>query len=161
MKKLLWAFLMMLLISTGSSAQSQKADKKSEPSMSNAKGGSVDQVLMDIERKWTATDLKSDSAGLAEILADSWSGINTEGKVESRAERLDSTKKSKLTRSEVSDMKVRMINPDAAVVTGLWAGAGTDAKGQKFDRTERWMDVFAKQGSAWKCVASESTVVQK
>ena len=116
---------------------------------------------MDLERKWAAADLKNDSATIGDILADSWSAINTEGKLMTRAAVLEETKKHKLTRSELSEMKVRMLNPDTAIVTGVWTGAGIDGKGQKFDRSERWTDVFTKQGSTWKCVASQSTTIQK
>ena len=87
--------------------------------------------------------------------------VNAEGKTISRAQSLDDTKKSKLTRSEVSEMKVRMINADVAIVTGVWTGAGTDAKGQKFDTSERWTDVFANQGGKWKCVASQNSTIKK
>jgi ketosteroid isomerase-like protein len=52
-------------------------------------------------------------------------------------------------------MKVNMISPNVAVVTGIWSGAGTDAKGQKFDTTDRWTDVFVNQNGKWKCVASQ------
>ena len=66
-----------------------------------------------------------------------------------------------MTKAELSEMKVRMINADTAIVTGVWTGAGTDEKGQKFDTSERWMDVFANQGGKWKCVASESSTIKK
>lgn len=78
-----------------------------------------------------------------------------------RAQALDEVKKTKFTRSELSDMKVRMIHADTAVVTGVWTGLGTDAKGQKVDTSERWTDVFANQGGTWKCVASHNTTIKK
>ena len=54
-----------------------------------------------------------------------------------------------------------MINADTAIVTGVWVGLGTDAKGQKIDTSERWTDVFANQGGKWKCVASHNTTIKK
>jgi uncharacterized protein (TIGR02246 family) len=165
MKRIFCAVTALLFISTLSFAQ---ADKKSEKkgtdkaaSSAPKAGGGVDQALMDIERKWAAASLKNDAAVLEDILADSWSTITVDGKVETRAQSIDNFKKTKLTRSEVSEMKVRTIGPDAAIVTGVWTGMGTDAKGQKIDSSERWMDVFANQGGKWKCVASESTTIKK
>ena len=154
MKRVVWVLTILLLLPAWSQAQ---GDKKGEKKA----GGGVEQALLDMERKWTAAGLKSDPAPIAEILADSWSAVSTDGMMISRAQSLDNTKKSKLTRSEVSEMKVSMINADTAVVTGVWSGAGTDEKGQKFDRSERWTDVFANQGGKWKCVASQSTVIKK
>jgi len=155
MKRVLCLLTTTLLFSTLSLAQGtdKKAEKKG--------GGGVEQALLETERKWAAAALKSDAAAIDVVLADTWSVINAEGKTVSRAQSLDDTKKSKLTRSELSEMKVRMINADVAIVTGVWTGAGTDAKGQKFDTSERWTDVFANQGGKWKCVASQNSTIKK
>jgi hypothetical protein len=47
------------------------------------------------------------------------------------------------------------------VVTGIWTGVGTDAKGVKVDASERWTDVFVLQGGRYTCVASQSTTIKK
>ena len=154
MRRLLTVFAMIALVSTLSFGQ---AAKKAE----GKAGGGVEQALMDMEKVWAAASLKSDPAPIDAILADNWSGITPEGKVTTRAQSLDETKKSKLTKSELSEMKVKMINADTAVVTGVWTGAGTGAKGEKIDTSERWTDVFANVGGKWKCVASQSTTIKK
>ena len=125
------------------------------------KTGGTEQALKDMENKWAAAGLKSDAAAVGDIVSDDWTGTNAEGKVQTRADMLGVVKKSKLTRSAVSDMHVRMLGGDAAVVTGTWSGAGTDETGKKFDSTERWTDVFMKKDGKWKCVASQSTAVKK
>ncbi len=154
MRRLFCTLLTILLfVGVAVSQNQKKAETKS--------GGGVEQALMDMERAWAAASVKSDPAPIDAILADSWSSINTEGKVVSRAQSLDETKKSKFTRSEVSELKVRMINADTAVVTGVWTGVGTGPKGEKVDTSERWTDVFANQGGKWKCVASQSTTIKK
>lgn len=155
MKNISCAIAAVLLISTLSFGQ---ADKKSDGA---PKAAGVEQTLMDLERRWVAANLKNDAAALAEILADSWSTVSAEGKVETRAQTLEDVKKSKFTRSELSDMKVRMINPNVAVVTGVWTGLGTSATGQKVDTSERWTDVFVNEGGKWKCVASHNTTIKK
>ena len=157
MKRVLCLLTTTLLLSTLSLALAQGTDKKAE----KKGGGGVEQALLETERKWAAAALKSDAAAIDVVLADTWSVINAEGKTISRAQSLDDTKKSKLTRSELSEMKVRMINADVAIVTGVWTGAGTDAKGEKFDTSERWTDVFANQGGKWKCVASQNSTIKK
>jgi ketosteroid isomerase-like protein len=155
-KKSLSVLSMLLVLSAWLSAQ---ADKKAVVPPKASSG--VEQALLDMERKWVAAGLKNDAAALGEILADSWSSVSAEGKVMTRAQTLDDIKKSKFTRSELSDMKVRMINADTAVVTGVWTGLGTEANGQKVDTSERWTDVFANQGGKWKCVASHNTTIKK
>lgn len=120
-----------------------------------------EQALMDIERAWVAAIMKNDVAALDDILAATFTGTSIEGKVTSRAQVLADAKALKLTRSEVSDMEVVMIGTTAALVTGVWTGAGTDAKGQKLDTSERWTDVFVNQGGQWKCITSHSTTIKK
>ena len=155
MKRLLPALLMILVTSTLVFAQG--SEKKAEKKAS----GNVEQTLMDMERKWAAAALKSDAAAIEDILADSWTTIDAEGKLLTRRQSLDNAKKSKLTKSEVSEMKVRLIDGSTAVVTGVWTGAGTDEKGEKFDNSNRFTDVFVKQNGTWKCVATQLTLIKK
>ena len=129
--------------------------------MAQTRGAGPEQALMDLERAWAAASLKSDAAALDAILAATFTATSTDGKVISRAQALADAKGNKLTRSEVSDMKVTMLGPAAAVVTGVWSGAGTTASGQKIDTTERWTDVFVNEGGKWKCVTSQATTIKK
>jgi uncharacterized protein (TIGR02246 family) len=155
-KKTLSVLSMFVVLSTGLVAQ---ADKKA---VTPAKDGSgVEQALLDLERRWVAASLKNDVAALGEILADSWSSVSVEGKVMTRAQTLADAKMNKFTRSEVSDMKVRILSADSAVATGVWTGLGADAKGQKVDTSERWTDVFVRQDGTWKCIASHNTTIKK
>ena len=123
--------------------------------------GSPEQALMDIEHRWAATSVKGDVATLETILGANWTGVNAEGTVETRSQAIERTKTSKFTKSEVSGMKVMLLNPTTAVVTGIWTGVGTGSKGEKIDTSERWTDVFVNQAGAWKCVASQSTTIKK
>jgi uncharacterized protein (TIGR02246 family) len=148
-RRMLGALGSLLILACLSSAQAMKS------------GGSADQALKDLETKWIAASLKSDSATVGEILADDWTGTTAEGKVQTRGEYLAMTKKSKLTRSVAGDMHVRMLDQDAAVITGTWSGAGTDQDGKKFDTMERWSDIFVKKDGKWKCVSSHSSTVKK
>jgi hypothetical protein len=121
----------------------------------------VDQTLMDIEHRWAATSLKSDGAALEPILAATWSAVDSDGTIETRAQAIERTKASKYSKSEVSDMKVISLSATSAVITGIWTGVGTGPKGEKVNTSERWTDVFVNQGGTWKAVASQSTTIKK
>lgn len=148
-KKTLWALGSLIILTGLALAQTAKT------------AASTDMTLKDMETRWAAAALKSDPAPVGDIVSEDWTGISAEGKMRTRAEMLSEVKKSKLTRSTVSDMRVRMLDNDAAVVTGTWSGGGTDQNGKKFDTTERWTDVFVNKNGKWKCVASQSTTVAK
>jgi ketosteroid isomerase-like protein len=123
--------------------------------------GGAEKALIDIEHRWAAVGLTADTATLDAILAANFTGTNTDGAVETRSQALARTKASKFTKSESSDMKVTLLNPTAAIVTGVWTGVGTGPKGEKIDTSERWTDVFVNQAGAWKCVTSQSTTIKK
>ena len=107
--------------------------------LSLAQTKTPEQTLMDIEHSWAATALKNDVKTLDGILAANWTGITPEGTVLGRAESLANTKASKFTKSEVSGMKVMMLNPTTAVVTGIWTGRGHRCERRK-GRYERALD---------------------
>jgi hypothetical protein len=148
--------LLILAMSTFALAQSGKK-MDSKPAGAN----NTEQALKDIENKWAAAALKGDSETISAVVADDWSGTNPLGKVQSKSDMIEETKKAKLTKSSVGDMKVRSLGGNAAVVTGTWSGAGTDGDGKKFETTERWTDIFAKNNGEWKAVSSQSTTVKK
>jgi uncharacterized protein (TIGR02246 family) len=127
----------------------------------SAKSAGTEQALKEIENKWANAYLKGDAATIGDILADDFVGVSLEGKVQSRADVMAEAKRSKVTRSAASDIRVRLLGPDAAVVTGIWSGAGTDPAGHKFDLTSRWTDIFMRKDGKWKCVAQQSTLIQK
>jgi ketosteroid isomerase-like protein len=126
-----------------------------------AKSAGAEQALKDIETKWAAAYLKGDAAAIGEYLADDFVSVSAEGKVMSRADVLSEAKKSQVTRSAVSDMRVRVLDADAAIISGVWSGAGSDPAGKKFETSNRWTDVFVKKDGKWKCVSSQSTTITK
>ena len=149
MRRVLHVFALVLGLSALALAQTKPAS------------GSPDQALIDIENRWAAAALTSDAAALEPILAANFTGTNADGGLETRSQVIARTKASKFTKSASTDMKVMLLNPTTAVVTGVWSGVGTGAKGEKVDTSERWTDVFVNQGGAWKCVASQSTTIKK
>jgi len=129
--------------------------------LAQTKPAGPEQALLTMEQAWAAAYLKGDVAGIDALLAPNFTAVSAEGKLTTRAEYLADAGKGKATKSANSDMKVTMIGANAAIVTGIWTGAGTDAKGQKFDTAERWTDVFVNQAGAWKCVTSHVTAIKK
>ena len=119
------------------------------------------QALVFIEEQWATVPLKKDTATLEKILAPEWTGISADGEIITRAQAIERSKASNFTKSVNNEMKVTLLNPTTAVVTGVWNGSGTNFKGEKIETRERWTDVFVNKDGVWKCVAAHSTTIKK
>ena len=72
---------------------------------------SVEQVLMQMERDWTKAGLNKDAAALDRIIADDWTAIDFQGKIETKAQALADLKSgsSTLQSVELGEMKSQSI----------------------------------------------------
>lgn len=132
------------------------AQQPAKPAGSSA-ASSVSQALLDLENQWVKASKASDGEGVGALLAENFVGIDSEGKIESKADVVAKVKKSKWVSQELTDMKV-IPHGDSAIVTGSWAGNGTDGNGKAVNAKERWGDTWVKTPAGkWQCVASIST----
>ena len=101
---------------------------------------SVEQVLMQMERDWTKAGLNKDAAALDRIIADDWTAIDFQGKIETKAQALADLKSgsSALQSVELGEMKVRVFG-NTAVVTGSDIEKST-YKGKDSSGKYVWMD---------------------
>ncbi len=122
--------------------------------------GSVAQTLIDLEHQWEKASKAGNADALAPMLADDFVTLDTDGSMRGKADTLARVKKAKWTTNEIGDLKV-IVHGDTAVVTGSWAGKGTDGAGKALDTRERWVDTWVKAaGGKWQCVASASATVK-
>jgi ketosteroid isomerase-like protein len=117
---------------------------------------SIDKTLMDLEAQWVKAALASKGEAVAPLLAADFVSVQSDGKTATKAEYVAMTSKGKWQVSEVSNMKVQ-VHGNAAVVTGMWTGKGTDGMGKAVDAKERFADTWVKMPDGkWQCVASAS-----
>ena len=105
--------------------------------------------------------LKGDTAFLESAIADEASIINSDGTISSKRRDLSElAKKNTLFESlEITDVKVRMLGENHALVTGLSKGAGT-YMGEKFDVSTRDVICFEKHGGKWRCIFWQGTEIK-
>ena len=105
--------------------------------------------------------LKGDTAFLESAVADEATIINSDGTVSSKRRDLSElAKKNTLFDSlEMSDIKVRMLGENHALVTGVSKGAGTYV-GEKFDVSTRDLLCYEKQGGKWRCIFWQGTEIK-
>jgi ketosteroid isomerase-like protein len=143
MKRALAVASVMLAMSTVASAQSN-----------------IEKMLMDLEHQWVKAALAGKAEALAPVLAPTFVMVGTDGMMQNKDQYIAFTTKGKWQVSEVSDMKVQVYG-DAAVVTGVWTGKGTDGAGKAFDGRERFADTWVKMADGkWQCVASASAPIK-
>jgi ketosteroid isomerase-like protein len=117
--------------------------------------------LKQIENDWAAADKAKDAAKLGDILADSWVGIEWDGKTTTKAKALADLNKAgnSLDEIQMGPMTVRFFG-DTAIVTGSDTEK-SKADGKDMSGKYVWTDVFVKQNGKWKAVASQATKVPK
>jgi ketosteroid isomerase-like protein len=122
----------------------------------------VAQSLIDMEHAWAKASKAADPEALAPLLAENFVALDSDGTMRNKVESLARTKKAKWVTNEISDLKVSVHGDAAAVVTGAWAGKGTDGAGVAVDAKERWADTWVKMSDGkWQCVASASAPSKK
>jgi hypothetical protein len=105
--------------------------------------------------------LKGDTAFLESAIADEATIINSDGTISSKRRDLSElAKKNTLFDSlEMSDVKVRMLGENHALVTGVSKGAGT-YMGEKFNVSTRDVICYEKQGGKWRCIFWQGTEIK-
>ena len=105
--------------------------------------------------------LKGDTAFLESAIADEATIINSDGTISSKRRDLSElAKKNTLFDSlEMTDVNVRMLGENHALVTGVSKGAGA-YMGEKFDLSTRDVIYYEKQGGKWRCIFWQGTEIK-
>jgi hypothetical protein len=124
---------------------------------------SHEEQLLQLEKGYCTAQLERDIGWFEQYFADDYTGVDSLGESETKAEALASFKDPQNAYSSclVKDMKVRVNGDDAAVVTGREIYSGTYKGNQYKDREVLWTDTFVRKGGRWQLVASKSTAVTK
>jgi ketosteroid isomerase-like protein len=153
--------IVALVIAAALGASAQTPDTKPKPAPAKPADGSVEQILMKIERDGLAALLKKDIAAFGRIFADDAVVITPDGSAQTKAQLIADVKSGDLVveSSEISDMKVRAYG-DTAVVTYVTTDKGK-FKGQDISGRYRWTDVFVRRAGTWQVVAGHGTPIQQ
>ena len=119
----------------------------------------VEDQIKKLEMGRASAVVKGDMATLDKQTADDYTLININGQVSDKSQMLNSFKtgQSKLTKDDVSEMKVRVYG-DVAVITGKVSVAGMMG-GKDVTGDARFTRIYVQQGGQWKSVALQQTRV--
>jgi ketosteroid isomerase-like protein len=143
------AVLLVLLLAVAVRAPAQM--QKNGPAQGT---GATAQALIALENKWVDALMKSDTAALDSIFADTYVDTDEHSQRTDKQGLLSVLKSGdlKMESIKLSDMQVHDYG-DAAVVTGSAAQAG-NFKGQALVPKITFTDTFVKQNGKWRAVAS-------
>ncbi len=112
------------------------------------------ETLKQLERDWAAAEQAGDSDKIGRIVADDWTGVESDGSRLTKLQLLEHIKGSKHTTMSVAlgPMDVKVLG-NVAVVQGSDVETGTASSGGE----EVWMDVFANRDGKWVAVRSQSS----
>jgi ketosteroid isomerase-like protein len=128
----------------------------------------IEAELTRIEKDFPRVLKEKDAQALDRVEADDIVIIYPDGEVGSKSEDINDIKAGALSADswEVSDVKVNVLDKDAAFVTGRSIVTGgrsktPDGKAIDISGQYRFIDTFARRNGEWKLVASISTPVKR
>ena len=128
--------------------------------------GAIELELKRIENDFPRVLKEKDSDAVDRVEADDIVVVYPDGTVGNKAQDMSDIKSGSLSADswEVTDMKVSVLDKDAAVVSGrsiIKGGKSKTPDGKTIDISGeiRWIDTFARRNGEWKLVASISTPV--
>lgn len=128
--------------------------------------GAIEAELLRIENDWPRVIKEKDVAAAGRVEADDVVIVYPDGNVGSKQQDLNDIANGALTADaiNISDLKVRVLDSDAAVVSGqteIKNGTYKMPDGKLLDVTGkfRFVDTFARRNGEWKLVAGISTKV--
>jgi uncharacterized protein DUF4440 len=125
----------------------------------------VEAKLRSMEDAWAKAQMDKDhgAAVVAGLLAADYSGVNSKGEVQNKAQRLEKIKAETDTyTSSVNDsMKVNVYGSNVATVCGKSTEKGKDKDGKEFTRSYGWVDTWMERNGKWECIAGSGTLLAK
>lgn len=161
MKKVVWTLAMLALTCAAAQAQDVNelvpAPEYQAPAASTM--SALDKALIANERKVADALMKKDRTTLSSLMsADGWSG-DASGFMKT-SEFLGALDQLAIKSYKISDEKVVWVDPNTAIVTYKWTGAGTFA-GQPFPSTVFASTVWTKKADKWVAVFHQETEAAK
>ena len=122
----------------------------------------VTAKVLSLEQLWNQAEVQKDTHSLNQLLADNFIYVDIDGSlIKDKAEFLASvTSRAEHIESIRGESMLGKVHGDTVVVTGVYHEKGT-LNGKPYYHHGRFTDTWVKEGSAWLCAASQSTLIQK
>ncbi|MGH9380756.1 MAG: nuclear transport factor 2 family protein [Thermoanaerobaculia bacterium] len=121
----------------------------------------VEAELIDVAHAWDRAMVSNDAEAIGLYMADDWTIIGPDGRVNDKATFLELVRSGKLTHDvmESHDLQVRVYGDTAVVIAhGV---SGGHYLGEAFHFVERVSCVFVRQQGRWQCVSTHLSQLQE
>ena len=116
-------------------------------------------VVTYLDLEWNQADLAGDKAWFERNLAGDYIGIGSRnGAMQGKKQAVADVGKYKVTQADSTDVMVQ-VEDDVARVSGIYHYAGTDDKGQPFNRKVRYIDTWIQRDGRWQVWSSQGTEI--
>lgn len=150
-------------------ADTNRSDSLTPPTNANRQTvdtAAIEAELLRIERDWPRVVKEKDVAAVGRVEADDAIFVYADGSVGNKQRDLADISSGAMTADdiEMSDLTVKILDNDAAIVTGQTEIKNgrykmPDGKTADISGKYRFIDTFARQGGDWKLVAGMSTKI--
>ena len=126
----------------------------------HAKATDDETQITQLERAWNQAEMARDAGAMASLVDDTLTYVDYDGSIMNKTEYLRSVANPASNPDHLYDegMKVHVYSY-AGVASGIYRETGA-SKGKPYTRRARFTDTWIKQNGQWKCVASQSTLIQ-
>jgi ketosteroid isomerase-like protein len=148
--KVILFLILALCLSVSVSAQNEKTKTKTKSNQTNERTR-YDPIMIDLETSaWkNLVDKKYDD--FARMLADDYQGVYPAG-ITTKDGELAEVRKTTFKSAELSDVKVRWVDENTAIVTATVKAEITTPDGKTTNSTARTASIFTKRANQWLCV---------
>ena len=119
--------------------------------------------ILSLETIWNQAELQQDTPAIEHLLAENFIYVDIDGSLQNKTEFLAGIKNRpehiEVIGVEPASTRV-YIYETSAIASGIYREKGT-LHGKPYSHRGRFTDTWIKQGSAWVCVASQSTLIEK
>ena len=114
--------------------------------------------VLSLEQLWNQAEVAKDTQSLNQLLSDTFIFVDVDGSMKNKSEFLASvTDRSEHIDSIRSESMVSRRHGETVVISGVYHEKGT-LNGKPYAHYGRFTDTWVKEGSAWMCAASQSTL---
>jgi hypothetical protein len=124
-------------------------------------GDAITAKVLSLEQLWNQAEVAQDTRSLNQLLADTFIFVDVDGSLRNKVEFLSSvTERAEHIDLIRSESMLSKVHGDTVIVTGVYQEKGA-LNGKPYYHHGRFTDTWIKEGSAWLCAASQSTLIQK